>query len=276
MVQTLVPVGDESTGSWVASSGGNHFADIDETVASADDDTTYIKSTTDADICEFDLTNGYDPLTHTGYEVNYRVRRRLGSTLDLDFKLLSGAAIIDSWSEDGIGTSYADFTRSISAAKAATIDNFDDLQLQITRPGPTASGHGEARITAVELELPEIIAEVNADDIELTGPTHAVGLSLELTPDADEIDLDPASPLLEVAVAQVYTINAGWRGGSVQLTGEYVDAIDIEKPAPSDPHHSPRGEAATAVAVRASASTGKAVRASVATASVPAASVSSR
>lgn len=128
----LRPNADTSDGTWTNESGNqtNLFASIDETTA--DDDTTYIRSTVApvGDVCKIALENPAGGVT-TPMRIRYRYRKSANSTaINLQVRLLQGTTEVWSTTHNNITESYVTADTSITPSPAITDPN--DLHIEFT------------------------------------------------------------------------------------------------------------------------------------------------
>ena len=131
-LDVLRPNADTSDGTWTNESGNqtNLFASIDETTA--DDDTTYIRSTVApvGDVCKIALENPAGGVT-TPMRIRYRYRKSANSTaINLQVRLLQGTTEVWSTTHNNITESYVTADTSITPSPAITDPN--DLHIEFT------------------------------------------------------------------------------------------------------------------------------------------------
>ena len=74
-IETIIPNGDGSTLDWTAS-GGTDFSTVDDGIGVADDDTTYLSSSTATDVTELQMSNlSNNPTQIHGVQVRTRSRK---------------------------------------------------------------------------------------------------------------------------------------------------------------------------------------------------------
>ena len=123
VAQYAHPTADAATGAWIASTGSDLFAMLDEAAA---DDADYI-STTYASICEVALGNLSDPASSAGHKVRYRIAADAGAII---VRLRQGATTIASWTHNPAPTSLSTFEQTLSGAEADSITDYSALKLQ--------------------------------------------------------------------------------------------------------------------------------------------------
>lgn len=119
------PTADVTAGTWQASTGSDLYAMIDEETAS---DTDYIY-TNAAGACEIRLLPVTDPVSSSGYALNYRIWSPVGGNAVV--RLKQGATTIATWTHTGLPTTATDYSQSLSGAEADSITDHDDLRIEI-------------------------------------------------------------------------------------------------------------------------------------------------
>lgn len=120
-VQIIRPTSDVSDGAWLASTGSDLYAMLDETTAS---DSDYIYATS-ASTAEVGLGVASDPVSSTGHIIRYRAK----GTGTLTVKLMQGTTTIATHVPT-LTTSYQDFSFTLSGAEADSITDYSNLRLQ--------------------------------------------------------------------------------------------------------------------------------------------------
>ena len=146
MTQYARPDSDVSTGAWVASTGTDFYALLDESPYS---DADYISSTdwdgTMPDPITVGLGNVTDPANAINHVVSYRAKGTTGSggfTIPtLTVVLLQTGTTIATSVNSSLTGSYTDYTFDLSEAEANSITDYDLLRLKFTRG--TEMGYGE-------------------------------------------------------------------------------------------------------------------------------------
>lgn len=145
MTQYARPDSDVDTGSWVASTGSDFFALIDESSAS---DSDYISSAdfeTSTDSITVGLDNVTDPVNAINHIVSYRSKGTgggmMGNIPSITVVLLETSTPIATSVNSSLTGSYTDYTFTLSEAEANAIGNYDNLRLKFTRG--IESGGGE-------------------------------------------------------------------------------------------------------------------------------------
>ena len=157
MTQTLVPIDDITSGQWVAVGAANEYLCIDETLAGADDDTTYLSRTAAAmpTIWLGHVTAAVAPATTGGIVFGVRARERgpgLTSSLlaidlrsDADGTIATRALTVS-------GTIWATTTWTLTVAEEALITDWPNLRGRIALQSTSAL---QVRVTAYEVTLPD-------------------------------------------------------------------------------------------------------------------------
>ncbi len=152
---TVVPNGTLSGGSTTANGAATHHECVDETIASADDDTTYIAGGS-GQICKLQLANmPSDFVSASAVTIRIRARRTsnkgdVGVLNTIGIYASDGTtAITDQTATQGLTTSYAttDHVRSITGTNTKT--SWDGAVVNFTCSGDASS----VRVTAVEVVI---------------------------------------------------------------------------------------------------------------------------
>lgn len=191
MAQFLVPDSDVANDGWddpdAVVVSPNLWQLVDDTIASADDDTGRLRSPNNptSDIYTVGLTNGTDPASSSGHVM--RARCRL-STISGDptctgtLELLQGAStVIATTSRDWVagtdGTAWVTLAYTLTGTEADSITDYSDLRLRIT-----ANGTRRLQVTAMELEIPDAAAggsEIVLDSIDASPTFHTIRLETD-------------------------------------------------------------------------------------------------
>lgn len=123
VAQYAHPTADVATGAWIASTGSDLFAMLDEAAA---DDADYI-GTTYGSTCEVALGSLVDPSVSSGHKVRYRIAADAGAIV---VRLRQGTTTIASWTHNPAPTSLSTFEQTLSGAEADTITDYSALKLQ--------------------------------------------------------------------------------------------------------------------------------------------------
>lgn len=125
--QALVPSADVSNGAWLASSGADLFAMIDEAVSNAGD---FIFTASPGAECVVALAAGSDPGVSTGHTVRYRAQ---GDGLSgLTVALLQGTTVIASWTTNPLPAVETLYEHTLTGPQADAITNYAQLRLRFT------------------------------------------------------------------------------------------------------------------------------------------------
>ena len=145
MTQYARPDSDVSTGAWVASTGTDFYALLDESPYS---DADYISSTDNDGITPDPITVGLgnvtDPANAINHVVSYRAKGTTGGGFTvptLTVVLLQTGTTIATSVNSSLSGSYTDYTFTLSEAEANSITDYDLLRLKFTRG--TEMGYGE-------------------------------------------------------------------------------------------------------------------------------------
>ena len=145
MTQYARPDSDVSTGTWVASTGTDFYALLDESPYS---DADYISSTDNDGITPDPITVGLgnvtDPANAINHVVSYRAKGTTGGGFTvptLTVVLLQTGTTIATSVNSSLTGSYTDYTFDLSEAEANSITDYDLLRLKFTRG--TEMGYGE-------------------------------------------------------------------------------------------------------------------------------------
>lgn len=176
------PDGDESTGSWTATT---LFSKVDESSA---DDGDFITSASGPsnDTCELSLSDVTDPVSSSGHIL--RVRRKKsassGNQIDMRYRLLQGASEIAAWTDDtNISESaFSTIERTLDGTQTDSITNYTDLRVEIranqntqapSAPTFTAAGTAANTATASTGISPGLPASFQANDIFIMVAHHS-------------------------------------------------------------------------------------------------------
>lgn len=118
------PSADLSAGAWLASSGTDLYAMIDEASADATD---YIH-TNSPGACEIALGAVADPETSSGQVVRYQTWSDTGSGLTV--RLKQGATVIAEWQHASLPTAPTIFAQALSTEQCNAITDYTDLRFE--------------------------------------------------------------------------------------------------------------------------------------------------
>lgn len=156
MAQFARPSSDVATGAWVASTGSDFYALIDETSAS-DADYVYHPSSTAEDALEVMLSAVTDPSVHTGHTMRVRMANLNEASSDAYVTLKQGATTIKEFfvsSGDFSGASYTDLSLTLSEGEASAITNYSDLRFVFEKGNSTM----QLGVSWAELEVPDVVS----------------------------------------------------------------------------------------------------------------------
>lgn len=144
MTQYARPDSDVDTGSWVASTGSDFFALLDESLYS---DSDYISSAdweTSTDSITVGLDNVTDPANAINHVISYRSKGTdggaWGNIPSITVVLLETATPIATSVNSSLTGSYTDYTFTLSESEANAIGNYSNLRLKFTRGVESGSG----------------------------------------------------------------------------------------------------------------------------------------
>lgn len=169
MTQTLIP-NSTTSNSWTLQGDTSAHLCIDETIASADGDTTYIQNNTVNNTSIVGLSAGTDPLTASGHKIRVRANRQLSGTgAGCLIELRQGTTVIASFTPTlGIGSAYTTFEYTLTAAEANSITDYTNLNLRFTCLAAV-----RPRVTAAEFQIPSDSFHVSKEFVEvLAGATE--------------------------------------------------------------------------------------------------------
>ena len=161
MAQQLVPDATlENLGAWTAQGDSTLHECTDETIASADDLSTYIVGPDDRGVAKratLRLSNpGESPDTSGTFTLRVRCRRAGGFVLlalNAELRNGSGATLYHQLQISQINSSFQTFEGVLSGAEVASISDFDDLIVLLYAPG--SGGTTDIWTTAVEFNIPD-------------------------------------------------------------------------------------------------------------------------
>lgn len=163
MTQTAVPINDTLVGGWsegAGDGGSDAFDELDETVAAADDATTYWRSSNNpsSDPIRCGVTALVDPITKVGHVLKARCAKSGsgGRQIDIVVRLFEGAAQRAGASLSNISDAWQTISYTLSEAEANAIGDHGNLRIEVEA---NVSGGGAGRrlyCTAMELECPNV------------------------------------------------------------------------------------------------------------------------
>ena len=201
MVQTLLPTSTSTPDQWTPVGAATSHEAVDEGVDANDGDTTYIKVSFGGDLeTRLILGAGSDPGVHSGHtlRVSFRKAATVGNpTTRIRVRLYQGAvAITGEQQTSAATTSYVTFEYTLSTAEAAAITDYTDLRVAILGPTPLVFAF-DARVTAIELQLPEVAGDVVAWTLaEGASDAVAAALTAGISAKLDELDTEYADIVL--------------------------------------------------------------------------------
>tara|TARA_R110000824_G_scaffold162838_6_gene338600 strand:- start:1881 stop:2423 length:543 start_codon:yes stop_codon:yes gene_type:complete len=138
MTQYASPNSDVLDGAWTNAGGGQGA--LNSNVRKGTGDGSYIISEVamgfDPDLCKFGLQNPDDPNSDADHIVRYRAiaAGMFGPAPDLIIALYQGSSGVRSVTNGSVSTSaLTDYSFTLTTAEAASIGDYDALQLWITR-----------------------------------------------------------------------------------------------------------------------------------------------
>ena len=123
-IQFARPNADISDGAWVATSGVDLFAMIDEASAS---DTDYIR-TSSTSIATIGVASMQDPAASDAHYVRYRIGAANGKSMIV--RLMQGAVQIASWTHSGLSAAPTTYQQTLSQVQADSITDYTALRFQ--------------------------------------------------------------------------------------------------------------------------------------------------
>jgi hypothetical protein len=141
--QTLLASADSVDGAWTDQSGGSSLAAaIDEATAS-DADYIHSEDMPSASGTRVKLATGDDPLSSTGHDIHWRIRKIGTATIDMTVKLYQGGGdslgagtLIASFDRTDVSTTFTEFTETLSSGEADSITDYSDLYLEFVADVP--------------------------------------------------------------------------------------------------------------------------------------------
>lgn len=130
MAQVARPDSDVSIGGgWAVTPSGTFYTTIDESVA---DDTDHISTGNTGQTAKAGLSNVTDPVSSTGHSITVRAKGS-GAGAEARVRLDQGGTNIVPYTvvPGTIGTTYADYTLTLTGAQADAITDYNDLQLSM-------------------------------------------------------------------------------------------------------------------------------------------------
>lgn len=126
------------------------WSKIDEVVA---DDSDFITGTASFGLItvDFGMTDAVDPATNVGHVIRIRARNSVGATAILQVGLYSGVDLITLYTPS-LGTSFADFSYTLSAAEADAITDYSDIRISLIYGDDASSGVVD--ISWIKFDLP--------------------------------------------------------------------------------------------------------------------------
>lgn len=122
------PSTDVSDGAWLATTGSDLYAMLDETAA---DDADLIYTFTSASECEVKFGSIPDPAVSTDHIVRYRLKG--DGTSGITVALRQGSSTeITSWTHDPAPSSWTTYEQTLTGGQADSITDYADLRLRFT------------------------------------------------------------------------------------------------------------------------------------------------
>jgi len=160
MAQIVKPITTESNGDgWYNNDETTTLHTyVDEFIATADDDTTFIKVNNGffepiTFECQLKFDTLTDPSIHTGHIIRVRSKRTILSDQTITVNFYQGNSTLIKSSNITATSSYANSTITLSEAEAANITDYTDVRIGLSydHDGVTSS----PRVTTVEFEVPD-------------------------------------------------------------------------------------------------------------------------
>ena len=136
MVQLAHPISDLVTTGWTEDDGDttNQFQEIDENFSSPND-ADYIKTATPPGSNEYEcgLTSLTDPVSSSGHIMKVRAREPVGggANISLQLRLLQTSTQIKSSTQNPLGSSFTDYTFTLSGPEADAITDYTALRFEV-------------------------------------------------------------------------------------------------------------------------------------------------
>jgi hypothetical protein len=121
------PLSDVSAGNWTPSSGGSHYAMLNE---SSPDDGNYSQSgvnpTDDAMKVRF-TSPGARPV-NTGHIIRYRIKQQGGANMTV--RLKQGVTTVASWTHTPAPVDWTTYERTLSEGEASSLTSGDPMDIE--------------------------------------------------------------------------------------------------------------------------------------------------
>lgn len=169
------PSSDVSTGGWQPTPLYENI----NSVSRDDDSFIYSHNNIDPDRAEIQLSDVDNPGVNTGHVLRYTFRKDSTGGVNIDFRirLLDGETEIFSETHSDIEASFILEERVLTTAEADSINNYDNLRIEVSREGDPGGGPNRrsAQVSWVEFELPEA-PEIDPPTVT-TGQATNVGVA---------------------------------------------------------------------------------------------------
>ena len=161
MTQYASPDSDVSNVNWTDDAGGGSpiFDSIDDTQPTANDG-DYIKSPvspTSSDVVRFTLSNVIDPVSSTGHIIRFRHAKSAaaGKTIDITVNLLQGGVQKATTTVTSSGTTFTEWSYTLTGTEADSISNYNDLDFQVYAVQSGTGGNRDGRVSYLVFEVPD-------------------------------------------------------------------------------------------------------------------------